>query len=430
MHLRPVSVVALLLAALLAGCIGTEPPTGEVLEDKDPDVLSYLFPETVTGMEHVRQMEFTLGDGSPFKMAGGGLFTHEGLAYVSGSNLVILDLRDDPSAPEVLAIVEDTASRDVDIMEHPDGRLYAVLSGAPGIVIVDVTDPNAPEVVHRLAIGYHNLVVVPGTTIVYNSRSVYTGEGVKTPEQSPVQREVGPDVLTEGGRVDIIDFANITAPVVEEFRLRGPTTLGTPKVGTAPACHDITVYPEAGRAYCAGITETQVWDITTPAEPKILQIVHNPGTNIHHAAWPAKDHTLLVIGDELGGAAADPGCVVSDQPYGGLWFVDISDLSDPKPVSWYAPRAKTHLGLDCTSHFGGFVEDTEIMVMGWYVGGTVLIDISDPTDVKEIAQFADGTDTWESRYYAGHVYTGDMARGVDVLKLVGDGAVDKTVEVR
>ncbi|MBW3581790.1 MAG: hypothetical protein KY455_01710 [Euryarchaeota archaeon] len=430
MHVRPVSLVALLLAVVFAGCVGIEPPEVGLVEDPDGSVLSYLFPETVTGMEHVRQMEFTLGDGTAFDMVGNGLFVHEGLAYVSGSNLVILDLRDDPSAPEVLAIVEDTPSRDVDIMVHPDGRIYAMLSGAPGIVVVDVTEPSAPEVVHRLPIGYHNLVVVPDTTIVYNSRSVYTGEGVKPPEQSPRRPEVGADVLTKGGLVDVIDFANVTAPVVEEFRLRGPTMLGTPKVGTAPACHDITVYPEAGRAYCAGVTETQVWDITTPAEPKILQIVHNPGTNIHHAAWPAKDHTLLVIGDELGGAAVAPGCVVADQAYGGLWFVDISDLSDPKPVGWYAPREQTRQNISCTSHFGGFVEDTQIMVMGWYTAGTVLIDITDPTDVKEIAQFADATDTWESRYYAGHVYTGDMARGVDVLTLVGDGAVTKTIQVR
>ena len=35
-----------------------------------------------------------------------------------------------------------------------------------------------------------------------------------------------------------------------------------------------------------------------------------------------------------------------------------------------------------------------------------------------VAQFADGSNTWETWYYDGYLFTGDLARGMDVLKFV------------
>ena len=74
----------------------------------------------------------------------------------------------------------------------------------------------------------------------------------------------------------------------------------------------------------------------------------------------------------------------------------------------------------CTTHFGTLVEDRDLMVMGWYTAGVVLIDFSDsllPTQVDHYRPAGD-MNVWEARYYKGHVYTGDTQRGMDILEIV------------
>lgn len=416
-------LVGLFLISALAGCISSDGPTTDNVGTDSAAKLGYLIPETITGMEQLMQLDFTAFGGEDFRISGNGVWLHEDKLYVSGSSFAIVDVTD-AANPVVLSVLESRGARDVDIMEHPNGNLYAVLAGSPGIVLVDVTDPLAPFEAGNITIGFHNIAVVPGTALVYNSRSVYRGQ----------------DLATEGGLLDIVDFTDVANATVTQFRFGHEATVagGAVKPVTAPACHDVAIYTDVNRAYCAGITETHIWDITDPKAPTIIQIVENPGTNIHHAAYAAKDHNLLIIGDELGGAALAPGCAVSDQPYGGVWFVDISDLTTPVPVGYWAPeeprsdpvRPNTNWmpgnGLPasvptCTAHFGNLVEDRDILTMGFYTAGVFLIDFSDPADPVEIANYRPGGNVWEGVYYRGHVYTGDSSRGVDVLKVVGDG---------
>lgn len=405
-------VVAVLVGMILAGCISEEtniPPS----DDPATTLASFTLPETITGLEAVQQIEFVLEDGTVIdQFSANGIWLHDGLLYASGRpGLAIVDVSD-PEAPVPLSVMEsETQSRDVDIMEHPNGKLYAVLAGSPGIILVDVTDPREPFVVSSVEIGYHNIATVPGTAVVYNSRSLYSEPGL----------------VTDGGLVDIVDFSDPTAPVINAWHF--PRTVevagGLMKPVTAPACHDISVYPEADRAYCAGVTETQVWDISDVLEPKILQIVPSPTTNIHHAAYATWDHKLLVIGDELGGAAG-PGCTVPDQAYGGVWFYDISDLANPTPLGWWAPENAQPGVIACTAHFGTFLEDRDILVMSFYRAGVAIIDFSDPTDPVEIDAYAPDGSAWEGRYYRGFIYTGDSMRGIDIVRPVGEGEVGYT----
>jgi hypothetical protein len=60
--------------------------------------------------------------------------------------------------------------------------------------------------------------------------------------------------------------------------------------------------------------------------------------------------------------------------------------------------------------------------MSFYGSGVLVIDFTAvrgegnqfPTVV---AQYADQSDTWETWYYQGYLFTGDLARGMDVLTL-------------
>lgn len=392
-----------LLVPLLAGCLADDPADPQTGNDGD-DMTPMPVPESLSAMEFV-----TNGNDTPVL----GLWVEDGLAYLSGGEgLRIVDVQD-PSNPFALAPpVEDTSSRDVDLLHHPNGRLYAVLS-AGNVKLVDVTDPAQPFVVSQADVGSHNMAVVPGTTIVYNSRSISThvpGVG-------------------ETGQVDLIDFADPAAPVVKVFAFPAVvvTVGGTPRAVASTTCHDITFNIALQRAYCAGVSDTTIWDISDPWSPVIIQVIDWPGTNIHHAVWDAWNGTLLILGDEFAGVAApSPPCsaTVSD-PTSALWFFDISDLATPLPMGYFQIQhdqslAEGGLPAYCSTHFGDVFSD-RYLVMGWYAAGTVLVDFSDPANARQVAHYLpDGgqSNTWEARYWNGHIFTGDTIQGMDILRLV------------
>ncbi len=402
--MRRMLVATSLLLVSLAGCldeVATDPEPIEAPED-----LPIKLPEVVTGMEFVL---------NGVTSATAGLWLHEDKAYLSGpSGLRILDITD-PVNPVMLAQdIPDTASRDVDIMEHPNGRTYAVLAGGGVVKLVDVTDPARAEVVATSTLCSHNIATVPNSTVVYSSWSLCHATNTG---------------MVSAGDVEILDFADPANPVstLFEFPPVAITAGGVPRPVTATSCHDITFSADAQRAYCAGVSDTLIWDITDPLNPEIIQVIDWPGTNIHHAVWDARGGDLLILGDEFAGVAApSPPCsaTVSD-PTSALWFFDISDLATPTPVGYFQVEweqledGEGDTPAYCSTHFGTLIEDRDMLVMGWYAAGTVLVDFSDPANARQVAHYAgNGANTWESRYYNGHIFTGDTGRGMDILKLV------------
>jgi hypothetical protein len=398
-------MAAAIVLSLLAGCL-----SGDRDESSDPPMAGG--PTEAPVPESLSAMEFLVnGNATPTT----GLWVEDGLAYLSGGQgLRIVDVSDPANPVAVSPIVPDTPSRDVDLIHHPNGRLYAVLcQGSAVLHLVDVTDPTAPVLVGDVtAIGpCHNLATVPGTAIVYNSRSIST-------------HVPGP---LETGQVDIVDFTDPANPTVTVFAFPAVvvTEGGVPRPVTSTTCHDMTFNVALSRAYCAGVTDTTIWDVTDPKQPRIVQVIDWPGTNIHHGVWDARNGTLLILGDEFAGVAApSPPCsaTVSD-PTSALWFFDISDLSTPLPVGYFQVQWEQGLGDGglpsyCSTHFGDVFSD-RYLVMGWYAAGTVLVDFSDPANARQVAHYRpDGaTNTWEARYWNGHIFTGDTARGMDILRL-------------
>ncbi len=419
MTLRSLLLTAALVSLTLAGCLddsngnddkpGNNPGTG----DQRP-ILNTKAPEVINGLELLGQ---TTLNGTPLSGVDG-LWLHNDYAYLSGpAGLRIVDISDPENPMVVHEGVEDTGSRDADIMEHPNGHTYAVLS-AGGVKLVDVTEPSTATVVSTASVASHNMAVVPNTTIVYNSRSI----SAHIPG------------IGETGQVDLIDFADPENPVVKVFPFPAviTTPAGVPRTVQSTTCHDITFNAELARAYCGGVTDTTIWDITDPWNPVIIQVIDYPLVNIHHGVWDARNGSLLILGDEFAGAIAGPLCSsVVDYPTSALWFFDISDIESPTPVDYFqvewdsiTPEAQnTSL---CTTHFGTLIEGHDAMVMGWYAAGSVMVDFSgvqlDPNfgGASQIDHFRpDGTvNTWEAREYKGHIFTGDTARGMDILRII------------
>ena len=72
------------------------------------------------------------------------------------------------------------------------------------------------------------------------------------------------------------------------------------------------------------------------------------------------------------------------------------------------------------------VKGRDVMVQSWYQGGTSVWEFTDSKNPKEIGYFERGPlskttpvggGTWSSYYYNGFVYSNDLVKGFDVLKL-------------
>jgi hypothetical protein len=98
-------------------------------------------------------------------------------------------------------------------------------------------------------------------------------------------------------------------------------------------------------------------------------------------------------------------------------------------ASYYKmPAAQTEIE-NCVAHNGSLVPipGRDVLVQAWYQGGISLVDFTDPAHPFEVAYFDRGpTDStkkgmggqWSTYWYNGYIYGAEIARGVDVFKLV------------
>lgn len=363
-------------------------------------------PDPISSFSHLGQVA---GVESGAGIAIFGPYVYVG-AYDSDSFWVV-EL-DDITQPKLRGFTEAKAG-DADVIAYPDGRLVVVTATrGQSMLVVDVTDPDAPELISVIDTvhGNHNLAIVPGTPIVYNTGS-----------------------SGDDGSVEIYDLSDPLAPVLANDWLEGAS------------CHAASFYINADegryRGYCAGIETTEIWDVTDPLNPTIISRVPFPTGGVDsgvggvapasfsHLAMPNHDGTVMIVGDETGGGAA-PGCdayqnvagVTVTGPLGNLFFYDITDEANPVLRGSISPGAESQRG-SCTAHFGGIVEDQALVVMAFYSSGIVLVnfdDLDNPRIVDtwgrtENDQICTLCGVWDAQYYQGAVISGDVDRGMDVL---------------
>jgi hypothetical protein len=226
-----------------------------------------------------------------------------------------------------------------------------------------------------------------------------------------------------------------------------PTVLRTVPVETNIGCHDVTLFLQRKLAAAACLTESQIWDLSDPAKPEVIARIPNPPQlNLSHSTAFSNDGNTLVIGDELGGAAASPGCLTGDErdQFGGLFFFDITGdagARDPQLVGTFKlPQTRTN--LFCTAHQFNPVplrSDTDILSTSWYTGATSVIDftrVREGVPPEQIAYYIpEHTVTpsdqpseaaaWASYWYNGYIWSNNFdedvnsvapqSRGLDVF---------------
>ncbi len=215
-------------------------------------------------------------------------------------------------------------------------------------------------------------------------------------------------------------------------RMFGETT--GPRPGPTQ-CHDITVYPEIGRAGGACEGYGFLLDITDPAHPVRISAVSDSNFSYWHSATFNNDGTKILFSDEWGGGS-QPKCRVTDPPEWGADAIFTVDDGEMDFQSYYKLPAPQTSQENCVAHNGSLIPipGRDVMVQAWYQGGISVFDWTDAENPREIAFFDRGPvdstrmasgGSWSAYWYNGVIVSSEISRGLDVLELTPSAHISR-----
>jgi hypothetical protein len=222
-------------------------------------------------------------------------------------------------------------------------------------------------------------------------------------------------------------FADPKSHVLAGLWRGGDHGEGTQTTSETSQCHDITTFPDIGRAAGACSGNGILLDISDPANPKRLDQVVDPSFAYWHSATFNNRGDKVIFTDEWGGGSR-PRCRAQDPAtWGADAFYDIVDgkMQFRSHYKIPAPQSETE---NCVAHNGSLipVPGRDLFVQAWYQGGVSVVDFTDSSKPVEIAYFDRGPvdekelilgGYWSTYWYRGHVFGTEIARGLDVLAL-------------
>jgi hypothetical protein len=246
-------------------------------------------------------------------------------------------IHEDAGASRLYAFVGDDFERIyvVDVTDPTDMRLVAQIPGVPGFDlrihngylyacdgnqsgqdsrIIDIADPANPVVLPNGFPSAHNLQVSPGGLL-----------------------------FAEFPGLRLFDLADPTAPAL--------------LYQTGGEGHDCA--PRGNRLYdFHGRDGAVIWDITDPASPDTLGVIHSPDIRFYHSGDVTADERYLYLCDELmTGSGAD---------------VTVWDIQDPAGAFKVGQISDS----DATVHNVYVVGD--MMYVAYYAAGFKVFDLADP----------------------------------------------------
>ena len=377
------------------------------------------------------------------------------------------DIEDPKKARLIASVVCPGGQGDVSVhgkllvmsVEETRGRLDCGTQGVAtavsaerfrGIRIFDITDVRKPRqvaVVQTCRGSHtHTLVSLPSdkeNLYVYGSgtSSVRAGEELagcssKEPKEDPDTSLYSIDViqipLAAPEQARIVNrpriFADPATGNIAGLWPGGTQGPGSQKASTTNRCHDVTVFPEAGLAAGACSGNGILLNIADPVHPVRLDAVADKNFAFWHSATFNNDGTKIIFTDEWGGGTR-PRCRPTDPPtWGANAIFDIVDGKLRFGGYYKLPAPQTDQE-NCVAHNGSLipVPGRDIMVQAWYQGGLSVFDFTDSTKPVEIAFFDRGPldarnlitgGYWSTYWYNGHIYGSEIARGLDVFKLL------------
>ncbi|WP_455353969.1 LVIVD repeat-containing protein [Streptomyces sp. SYSU K217416] len=315
-----------------------------------------------------------------------------------------------------------------------------------GMKIFDISDKENPQYVAAVetACGSHTHTLVPERRNVYVYVSSYSPNAA-FPDCQPPHDGIS---VIKVPRKAPEKAAVVGFPVL--FPGEGPDGGGNPGGPTNPGvskttgCHDITVLPSKDLAAGACMGDGILFDIEDPENPKVIDRVQD---NVNFAFWHSASFNeranKVVFTDELGGGSGATCNAVTGPNRGANGIYDLTGKGDKRKLVFKSyfkiPRHQADTE-NCVAHNGSLipVKGRDIMVQAWYQGGVSVWDFTDSAAPKEIGYFERGPLTtgaltvggsWSAYYYNGYIYSNDIAKGFDVLKL-DDRRTDGAEKVR
>lgn len=289
-----------------------------------------------------------------------------------------------------------------------------------------VVDPNDKDNVY---------VYVQGTSYVRQSEELAGCSG-ETPDKDPntalFRIEVIKVPLASPQDAKVVSsprlFMDARTGAINSLTSAGNHDKPEDKAAATNQCHDITVYSAIGLAAGACSGNGILLDIKDPVHPVRVDAVNDKNYAYWHSATFSNDGTKVLFTDEWGGGL-QPRCRVQDPL---VWGADaIFHIKDGKLefASYYKMKAAQTETENCVAHNGSLVPvpGRDIEVQAWYQGGVSVVDFSDAAHPQEIAYFDRGPldpknlmlgGQWSAYWYNGYIYGSEIARGIDVFKLL------------
>jgi hypothetical protein len=375
------------------------------------------------------------------------------------------------------------ASSNVHVLDHIPGTAagmnfkdhYAFVTGWTGLEVLDIAQPESPQIVGRLALPHfenEDVDLCGNTLIIVNDReakdlgSIMYVVDISKPT-APSISAVLPLGLTGSGRgsghianfvksdctqawidggdhVEVVDLTVPSAP-----RSLGKFESAASMSDAFKVSHD-TELDSTGTVWNVGGGGAAAYKLTSdPLAPQLVATTGDAGRNpspyndfiLHNSKRDG--NTLLITEEDYIDTDETPPGGCRGQGKFETW--DTSQMSSGKltPLDTWetelngmftggAVDSKAPVTVNCSSHW--FEPNKGVAAVGWYEQGTRFLRYSDPTDIQQVGYYipANGS-TWAAYWSPTDrrgeiVYTADAYRGVDVLRIDGGGRTGKKVK--
>jgi hypothetical protein len=336
-------------------------------------------------------------------------------ANVTGSEIIVVDVTD-PTAPEIASIVSTSTSTHTVTCANAECTHAYTVGGNGVFEVVDLTDITAPTVVGTrqspAANGFsgHDWDI-DAAGIAWNTVAGGAAAFDVTDPENPVLLN---STTRQGTRSPWNDFIhhNSLRPDADQFASREPEEqLEIAPNGTVADLGELTA-DDFRPGEILLVTEEDYIDVTCASEGSFQ-------------TWFVQE-----LDPEINPEGAPNGGTVASL---ALWNTEILDTGEPTPA-----------GAFCSAHYFDYHQDG-FVAQGWYQQGLRILDVRDPLEIKQVGYWitaaqetwgaywvpeydADGVQTGERTDL---VYSADHVRGVDILRVgLPDTDPEATTDLR
>ena len=275
---------------------------------------------------------------------------------------------------------DTTGGSDVWGYTAPDGEEYALMGVMDGIAIVRVSDMEVIDIVPGPTEGfyYYNRDIKTYSHYAYAvARMSGTNQGLMIIDLSPLPDSVrfvgsyinGSDTLSHNLSIDTATgYAYIVKQDYTGFRVVNLADPENPEdvitVSVPLRLND--VYARNDTVYVGEYQSGSfsIFDLSDKENPQLLARVDVPNPGIVHNIWPTDDGTHIMTTEETAGKTVK------------MW--NIEDMENIELVGEY-------LGVNSLAHNTHIMGD--FAYISHFTAGVTVVDISDPTNLIEVAQY-------------------------------------------